>query len=595
MNHNELIQSLLLEGEPDLDCFDIPLPWSLNQDGVDKRVEKFRSGEIYVEYVTVTPVPVVLVSRLKSIQTGNEEVCIAWKRLDEWNCRVVPRSMIAKASEIIKLADAGLPITSKRAGDLEDYLTDFESANIERLPISSVSQQMGWQKDSEFLWGNTCLHRTTTESDGTTEGSTDAEESNSVAFRGTDDAAEQLARGFHQQGSYDQWYTMARRAMVHPKAALAVYSALVPPLLSIIGAPNFVVDWCGRTTTGKTTVLRLAASCWGQPDERQRNSVLHTWDATRVWIERTSAVLEGLPLILDDTKRASSGGDVAQVIYDVTSGRGRGRGNPGGMQASSSWHTVLLSSGEAPATSFTQDGGIRARVLSSWGYPFGKADQSTAPLVLELEQTVRRNFGHVGPMFVQHLIRMYDKWPNLKDEFHSIQDELVTRAGNQIFASRLATPMASIEMAIRTANNAFGWQPIDLVDELWDELVNEAGEADRSDDALRSLVSWAKSNMHRFWGRHPVDQKGHPKAVTASLAGRWDSGDWEFIAFFPHILDSLLGGWGFEPQAIKRTWRDKEWLDVEAGRKGFDKQHRVCGERTRLITIPRKAIEAVEG
>ena len=80
--------------------------------------------------------------------------------------------------------------------------------------------------------------------------------------------------------------------------------ALAPPMLEILGASNFVLDFAGATSSGKTTTLRVAASCWGKPDERSDESAMHTWDVTRVFLERASTIISGMPLILDDTKRA---------------------------------------------------------------------------------------------------------------------------------------------------------------------------------------------------------------------------------------------------------------------------------------------------
>ena len=164
------------------------------------------------------------------------------------------------------------------------------------------------------------------------------------------------------------------------------YDPDYPHLFTILGCANFIVDWCSPTSTGKTTVLRLGGSCWGIPDERSPSSVLLTWDSTRVFINRASSLLHSLPLILDDTKRCKYPNDISKTLYDVASGRDRGRGSTKGLRRSGSWHTVLLSSGEAPATSFTQDGGTRARVLTLWGPPFGRADDTTVTVVHRLNQ-----------------------------------------------------------------------------------------------------------------------------------------------------------------------------------------------------------------
>src|SRR4051794_18740252 len=180
-----------------------------------------------------------------------------------------------------------------------------------------------------------------------------------IAFRGLAAGDEQIADAYHAAGSLQGWLRAVQAVAGYPLALLALYAAFVPPLLEILGAPNFIVDWANRTTTGKTTALRVAASVWGKPDERAVDGALGTWDATTVWIERASAVLHGLPLILDDTKRAKNPKVIAEALYSVASGRGRGRGNPRSLAQTRTWRTVLLSTGESPATSFTQDGGTR--------------------------------------------------------------------------------------------------------------------------------------------------------------------------------------------------------------------------------------------
>lgn len=132
--------------------------------------------------------------------------------------------------------------------------------------------------------------------------------------------------------------------------------------------------------------------------------MLWSWDVTRVWIERASGVLSGLPLLLDDTKRARKPQLVAQTLYDVASGRGRGRGSIKGTRRSGNWRTVLLSTGEQPAVNFSEDGGTRGRVLTLWGPPFGRADDKTAALVGRLDLAVRQNYGHAGPRFIQFIM-----------------------------------------------------------------------------------------------------------------------------------------------------------------------------------------------
>ena len=107
---------------------------------------------------------------------------------------------------------------------------------------------------------------------------------------------------------------------------------------------------------------------------------------------------------------------MAQTLYDPANGRGRGRGSKAGFGMQGSWHTVLISSGEQPATSFTEDGGTRSRVLTLWGSPFETVDEATGILVTRIDLAVRENYGHAGPEFVQHLLDNRADWPKYRSK-----------------------------------------------------------------------------------------------------------------------------------------------------------------------------------
>jgi uncharacterized protein (DUF927 family) len=130
----------------------------------------------------------------------------------------------------------------------------------------------------------------------------------------------------------EAWYEGIRPIQDYPRVLMAFFASFTAPLLEVLGTPNFIVDFSGPTSQGKTVTLRVAASIWGNPDERKEASVLHSWDSTWVWAERASAVLQSLPLLLDDTKRCRKGAQVGDFIYMLANGRGRGRGSIAGMQ-----------------------------------------------------------------------------------------------------------------------------------------------------------------------------------------------------------------------------------------------------------------------
>lgn len=590
----------LLPDAPISDALVVPPGWRLGAEGLAKETNVTdENGAQRVATTPVAPTPVLIVGRLKDVTDNSESTRLAWMRDGRWQQHPANRSLIANTRMIVDLAGMGLPITSLTASNLVEYLASFEAINIHQLPRAHVSKQMGWLGEGGklgFLWGRALIRpdgvQNTTDIDAV---APDQWHEGLVSFRGEETGDEQMADAYYAAGTMAGWLAAVKPVGQYPRVAMMLYGALATPLLSVLEVPNFAIDLAYPTSTGKTTSLRVAGSCWGNPDERALSSTVGTWDATRVWIERASAILNGLPLILDDTKRAKNPKTVAQVIYDVSSGKGRGRGSPKGMRRVGAWRTVLLSTGEAPATSFTEDGGTRARVLALWGKPFEHTNKETAQIVHAIDSAVRQNFGHAGPQLIKFVMQHRDEWGDWRQEYREIQAMYVEKADGNPVASRYAAYLGVLDMTAAIAHAALDlpWDYRDPIATLWDALLAGAQDADRPTAALEYVQSWAQSHYAQFWGRHAVDQFGQPREAPTGWAGRWDPGEaWEYIGFYPTRLRTILTEGGYEIEPILRIWRERGW---ELRDKDDDPYVcRVNKVTSRLIAIRRDAFDSLD-
>lgn len=143
-----------------------------------------------------------------------------------------------------------------------------------------------------------------------------------------------------------------------PRVLLGIYASLTAPLLSILDAPNFILDFCGDTSIGKTVTQHAAASVWGYPPG-ERGGLVVAWNSTQVFSERYAELLNDLPIFLEDSQAADPR-TVARMIFMLANGVGRGRGSPRGLRGVTRWRGVTISSGERPLTEATQSGGACA-------------------------------------------------------------------------------------------------------------------------------------------------------------------------------------------------------------------------------------------
>lgn len=555
----------------------VPAGWYLAYDGIRRAANN--QGPLLLTC------PLLIQRRLIHADNETESVEIAWNKDGVWQSRVVARELLATARSITELAAFGIPVTSNSSADLVQYLADFEARNLANLPREAISRILGWQGtdgQNSFLCGTELL----------VGGSTPT--AIRIGFAGADPGDAQLAAGFHAKGTFDAWREAVRPLAQFPRARLSVYASLAPPLLRILETPNFVFHNGGATSAGKTINLRVAASVWGCPDERTPGAVLNTWDATRTWIERAAGVRQDLPLVLDDTMHARDTEMVAQTIYEIATGRGRGRGTISGTQQTASYRTIVLSTGESPIVAATQDGGSRGRTLEIWGSPFGRTDPATAVLVNGLNDAVLENYGHAGPYFVRYLLENREQWPRWRQLHRDWQRWLLEQLGGNPVANRLATPLATLivteGLATQSGTSPWALGATYTVQELWGDLVREINDADLAEAALAFVCGWAVAHRHAFWP--PVNNQAGPG--HQGWAGRWDRIEgWEWIGFFQENVKELLRENNYDSESIIRQWRDRGWLRLSPDRAYY--RARVGEPSADLVAILREHADRYVG
>lgn len=318
--------------------------------------------------------PILPVERLKNIETGAEQIKLAYKRNGTWHEIVVPKSLIASASKIVALAEQGIAVTSENAKLLVKYLSDVENQNDNFIKIKRSTSKFGW------------LNKDFIPFDG------------DIIFDG-DMKFKQVSESVTTQGDYKTWLDHARtvraRKRIESKFCLAASfaSVLVAPLR---GLPFFVDLW-GGTEAGKSVALMLAASVWANPDE---NAFIGDYKSTETALEAKADMLNHLPMLLDDTSNQNRrlAENFESLVYVLCSGKGKTRSNKDiGINRESRWKNCIITNGEKPLTSYVNQGGAMNRILeiSCDGYIF-EDPRLTASVA-------KSNYGYAGRDFIKIL------------------------------------------------------------------------------------------------------------------------------------------------------------------------------------------------
>lgn len=315
--------------------------------------------------------PILPIERLKNLETGEEQIKLAYKRNGRWDEIIVPKTMVTSANKIVALSGRGIAVTSENAKYLVRYLADVENANEDYINVQYSTSKLGWIKGG-FLPYDT-----------------------DIVFDG-DARFRQISESVRQEGSRNEWYehvgALRKSGRVEVKFMLAASfsSALVHPLG---GLPYFVDLW-GETEGGKTVSLMVAASVWANPDE---SAYIKDYKGTEVGLEAICDLLNHLPLILDDTskKNRKIEDNFEGLVYDLCSGKGKTRSNKDlGLNRESHWKNCILTNGERPLSAYVTQGGAINRILEiECGQKVFEDPGHTA-------EFVKRNYGHAGREFV---------------------------------------------------------------------------------------------------------------------------------------------------------------------------------------------------
>lgn len=368
----------VLEGIPLEPRLRMPHEYSLDRDG-----SLWRDDGKKPKLVERAP---IFISRLVAdLYNGHELVELVFKRDRRWRTVVVPRrSMVDSRALVADLGPLGAPVDTNNAAEVVRWLRDFEATNERRLPRSQSVNRCGWhtvKTEDVFVLAGEVLRR---------EGST----IELVVDRQADRT--RLSRGLHTAGSYDAHLAALRRAWeASPVCAVAIAASLAAPVLRALAAPIFAVHLAGDSSRGKSSMLKIAASVYGDPNDDEWVS---SWNSTTVGHEQRAAHLCDLPLCIDEAGVVEAK-DRERAVYMLVNGVGRTRGaKEGGLRETQSWRTVVLSTGERLLAEEGSATGAQVRVLQLQVSGFGKLD---AAGVDEVRRGAEEHHGHVGRQWLE--------------------------------------------------------------------------------------------------------------------------------------------------------------------------------------------------
>ena len=277
-------------------------------------------------YIEVTALTRTLDSREWSKQ-------IEFTNMDEKRqIEFVPCRTVFEQKETLKiLADAGLDMNCNRI-EVWKYL-------ISASPVKRIRQikRTGWVNDTEYTCPSFII----------------SDQNNKEVFSLAGNTNDY---GFTQKGTLEQWQGICRLCEGNNILTFGLCIGLSAPLLRFFPTlGTTIINLVGKTSIGKTTALRVAASIWGN------DKFIRQWRSTGNAHEGTAEFYNDALMVLDELGQVD-GKEASPIIYMFGNEKGKGRCTADAtLKEIKEWKLFILSSGEIGISDKIEESGKKVK------------------------------------------------------------------------------------------------------------------------------------------------------------------------------------------------------------------------------------------
>lgn len=381
-------------------------------------------------------------------------------------------------------------------------------------------------------------------------------DSRDVFFQSTQDVN---SKSISARGALKDWkHNIADKVKGNYLMMFAIAAGLAGGMTKLSGTSSGGFHFWGLSTSGKTALLQLAASVWGNgsdPQTHSRKTSIRKWNNTVSGLEATAQLHNDIVLCLDEIGEVEPA-DLGKLIYNLTGGTPKGRSTEvGGLRNQAYWHIMLLSSGEVSTEQLLKSVGQSKRGGQTHRMPDIRVDalengivqtnhECPKDFVTKLKKNCSRYFGTAGPVFVSYLIKQIEVkgCQEFVDEINSnirLMENQLCNGVNPLprEIARVLERMSAIAVAAMYAAEAgiLDWCPVQIQDcvvfvrDLWlSDMEEEVSEIDK---ALAELRSNLISNLSNFEDLSETSTKLPIKMMGYK--------NYDYIMVLPKVMDDF--------------------------------------------------------
>lgn len=514
------IDELINEKKEVLEHDIIPENYQIKENGwLYKLVEKGKGDDKKIVSIVITSTPPFITKQLKDIESLIISYEMKFKKAGEVITVPVQATEIADTKNIINLATKGLDVDSINRTEMVQFISMFKRLN--NIPDETIATRLGHIK-GHFI--HPLLD-------------------DDIRLVIHEEGYKKLANAFKTKGSIENYAEIVFKPIKNsPMVMTFVYASLGSILLHDFNVDPFVVDMASKTSTGKTTALRVASSVWGT------DKLINEWNTTPIDLERKASILNSFPSMYDDTRKAKPY-LLSDVVYQFSGGKSKGRGNVQSVDVVKTWNNILLSTGETSIVEYgNEKAGVSARVVTLQDNPFNDDVNIRA-----LYEGIESNYGHLGLAF----IKQYSKQKaSYKASFKAYEGIYIDKAGENEVMQRVARYFAVLMVAGEILNDItdFEHDHYKNVDTAFHRMLDTNKTLDKPREMLEGLLEDLDAS------RNSITGAGYGEVYNTELKAIFHK---DYLCVLSKPMKDYLG---HELRGITKEWEERGYLIAGADR-----------------------------
>lgn len=354
----------------------VPNNYVINKTGISKNI--YKKDELVTDTITYT---VMYIKRIYTDIDSNEQNIEIEYLVDTKKCEyktvIVPKLTIASSTNILKLSNYGINVTTTNAKKIVDYFSDFEKSNIKYIENIYSTKKMGWNNKDFVPYS----------------------EKIKVISGGE---LQNISESYVTKGNRELWYeTMNNFRNTNKVFRFMMATAFTAPMLNVFQVRSFLVHFWEDSRAGKTASMKCVLSAFGNSEYLMRS-----FNSTANALEAIASLHNDLLFAIDERQMAKSDEFLNGLIYILGNGKGKDRMKADGtMHEKKEFRTLAISTGEEQMTNDKSFAGVISRILEIKGKPFEKEEEAS-----RMYSFTRENYGFAGKEMIEYIQENYNEF-----------------------------------------------------------------------------------------------------------------------------------------------------------------------------------------